>query len=135
MGQPLADCDFNLAALHPAYPIKRRTSAERTQAPESVDTGSSFCLDLLENSIDVKRTSRTAAVDVAVGRIPVVRGSCAYVRVAPEVKSFRGELEPRVGLTHLLTLEGFRLNTPNLIEPTLERIRIHSREIWNAPNQ
>jgi hypothetical protein len=74
-------------------------------------------------------------VDVAVGRIPVVRGSCAYVRVAPEVKSFRGELEPRVGLTHLLTLEGFLLNTPNLIEPTLERIRIHSLEIWNAPNQ
>ena len=25
-GQPLADCDFNLAALHPAYPIKCRTS-------------------------------------------------------------------------------------------------------------
>jgi hypothetical protein len=50
-GQLLADCDFNLAALHPAYPIKCRTSAERTQAPESVDTGSSFCLDLLENSI------------------------------------------------------------------------------------
>jgi hypothetical protein len=38
MGQPLADCDFNLAALHPAYPIKRRTSAQRTQAPESVET-------------------------------------------------------------------------------------------------
>jgi hypothetical protein len=66
MGQPLADCDFNLAALHPAYPIKRRTSAERTQAPESVDTGSSFCLDLLENSIDVKRPLQIAAVDVAV---------------------------------------------------------------------
>ena len=31
-GQPLADCDFNLAALHPAYPIKCRTSAQRTQA-------------------------------------------------------------------------------------------------------
>jgi hypothetical protein len=67
--------------------------------------------------VDVKRTSRTAAVDVAVGRIPVVRGSCAYVRVGPEVKSFRGEFESRVCLTHLLTLEGFRLNTPNLIEP------------------
>ena len=39
IGQPLADCDFNLAALHPAYPIKRRTSAERTQAPESVESG------------------------------------------------------------------------------------------------
>jgi hypothetical protein len=26
-----------LAALHPAYPIKCRTSTQRTQAPESVD--------------------------------------------------------------------------------------------------
>jgi hypothetical protein len=42
MGQPLADCDFNQAALHPAYPIKRRTSAQRTQAPESVDTQKSL---------------------------------------------------------------------------------------------
>jgi hypothetical protein len=31
-GQPLADCGFNLAALHPAYPIKCRTSTQRTQA-------------------------------------------------------------------------------------------------------
>ena len=37
-GQPPADGDFNLAALHPAYPIKCRTSTQRTQAPESVDT-------------------------------------------------------------------------------------------------
>ena len=37
-----ADCDFNLAALHPAYPIKCRTSTQRTQAPESVDTPKSF---------------------------------------------------------------------------------------------
>jgi hypothetical protein len=37
-GPTLADCDFNLAALHPAYLIKRRTSAQRTQAPESVDS-------------------------------------------------------------------------------------------------
>ena len=37
-GQPLADRGFNLAALHPAYPIKCRTSTQRTQAPESVDT-------------------------------------------------------------------------------------------------
>ena len=35
---PLADCGFNLAALHPAYPIKCRISTQRTQAPESVDT-------------------------------------------------------------------------------------------------
>ena len=41
-GQPLADCDFNRAALHPAYPIKCRTSTQRTQAPESVDTPKSF---------------------------------------------------------------------------------------------
>jgi hypothetical protein len=32
MGQPLADWDFNLAALHLAYPIKRQPSAQRTQA-------------------------------------------------------------------------------------------------------
>jgi hypothetical protein len=38
----LADCDFNLAALHPAYPIKRRTSAERTQASQRVDTRKSL---------------------------------------------------------------------------------------------
>ena len=50
-------------------------------------------------------------------------------------KRVRGEFESRVCLPHVLTLEGFRLNPPNLIEPTLERIRIHSREIWNAPNQ
>jgi transposase len=36
--KPLADCDFNRAALHPAYPIKCRTSTQRTQAPESVET-------------------------------------------------------------------------------------------------
>ena len=41
-GQPMTDCDFNRAALHPAYPIKCRTSTQRTQAPESVDTPKSF---------------------------------------------------------------------------------------------
>ena len=50
-GQPLADCDFNRAALHPAYPIKCRTSTQRTQAPESVDTPKSSALDPLENAI------------------------------------------------------------------------------------
>jgi hypothetical protein len=39
---PKADCDFNQAALHPAYPIKCRTSTQRTQAPESVDTPKSL---------------------------------------------------------------------------------------------
>ena len=34
MQGPTADCDFNLAALHPAYPIKCRTSTQRTQAPK-----------------------------------------------------------------------------------------------------
>jgi hypothetical protein len=41
----------NLAALHPADPIKRRTSAQRTQAPESVDTRRASALDPLENTI------------------------------------------------------------------------------------
>jgi len=56
MGQPLADCDFNRAALHPAYPIKRRTSAQRTQAsPERRHPEESPALDPLENSIRRKR--------------------------------------------------------------------------------
>ena len=36
--EPLADCDFNLAPLHPAYPTKRRTSAQRTQGSHGVET-------------------------------------------------------------------------------------------------
>ncbi len=47
----MADCDFNRAALHPAYPIKCRTSTQRTQAPESVDIRKSIRLDPLENTI------------------------------------------------------------------------------------
>jgi hypothetical protein len=54
MGQPLADCDFNLAALHPAYPIKSQTSAERTQAsPERRHPEEPLALDPLENDIRV----------------------------------------------------------------------------------
>jgi hypothetical protein len=53
-----ADGDFNQATPHPADPIKCRTSTQRTQAPESVDTGRASRLDPLENSIDVKRTLR-----------------------------------------------------------------------------
>jgi hypothetical protein len=58
MGQPLADCDFNLAALHPADPIKRRTSAERTQAsPERRHPEEPLALDPLENAIRRFETS------------------------------------------------------------------------------
>ena len=55
-GQPMTDCDFNRAALRPAYPIKCRTSTQRTQAPESVDTRRASALDPLENGIRPKRT-------------------------------------------------------------------------------
>jgi hypothetical protein len=44
-----ADGDFNQATPHPADPIKCRTSTQRTQAPESVDTGRASRLDPLEN--------------------------------------------------------------------------------------
>jgi hypothetical protein len=67
MGQPLADCDFNLAALHPAYPIKRRTSAERTQAsPERRHPEESPALDPLENNI---RKQRSFVEDLRTGQI------------------------------------------------------------------
>jgi hypothetical protein len=35
--QPMADCDFNQAALHPAHPIKCQTSTQRTQASQGVE--------------------------------------------------------------------------------------------------
>jgi hypothetical protein len=53
----MADCDFNRAALHPAYPIKRRTSAQRTQAsPERRHPEESPALDPLENNIRANAT-------------------------------------------------------------------------------
>ena len=68
----MADCDFNRAALHPAYPIKCRTSTQRTQAPESVGTPKSLSLlDPLENAIRVKIREegfvRNKAVYIALG--------------------------------------------------------------------
>jgi hypothetical protein len=62
-GQPLADCDFNLAALHPTYPIKCRTSTQRTQAPESVDTRRASALDPLVNGIVLILAVITAAAE------------------------------------------------------------------------
>jgi hypothetical protein len=66
-GQLSPDCGFNLAALHPAYPIKRLPSAQRTQASQGVENRKSSARDPLENTIDFNRTSRTATVDVAAG--------------------------------------------------------------------
>jgi hypothetical protein len=48
---PYADYDFNLAALHPAYPIKCQTSTQRTPAPDSADTGRASRFDPLESDI------------------------------------------------------------------------------------
>ena len=50
---PYADYDFNLAALHPAYPIKCQTSTQRTPAPDSADTGRASRFDPLESDIQV----------------------------------------------------------------------------------
>jgi hypothetical protein len=38
MGQPLADCDFNLAALHPADPSSAERARRERRHPQSVDT-------------------------------------------------------------------------------------------------
>ena len=46
-----ADGDFNQATPHSADPIKCRTSTQRTQVPESVDTRRASALDPLENTI------------------------------------------------------------------------------------
>jgi hypothetical protein len=46
-GQPMTDCDFNLAALHPATPLSAGERAENTGIPR---------LDPLENGIGHKRS-------------------------------------------------------------------------------
>ena len=49
-------CGFNLAALRPAYPIKRQRARRERRHPKASKPGRASPLDPLENSIDVKRT-------------------------------------------------------------------------------
>jgi hypothetical protein len=41
-GQPTTDCDFNQAALHPAYPIKRRRARREHTHPQASKPGKSL---------------------------------------------------------------------------------------------
>jgi hypothetical protein len=73
----LANCDFNLAVLHPAYPIKCRTSAQRTQASQRIDTPEEpLALDPLENGIRHLRNVREH--HKAAARISLAVGSGAF---------------------------------------------------------
>ena len=83
-----ADCDFNLAALHPAYPIKRRTSAQRTQAPESVDARRASRLDPLENNIRRQQTSILRRFETSLKHL-----KCANSGRSPTEKR-RGNIDP-----------------------------------------
>ena len=60
-----ADSDFNLAALNPAYPIKRQPSAQRTQASQGVDNEEPPPLDPIREQYpsirDVESVARTPA--------------------------------------------------------------------------
>ncbi len=60
-GQPTADCVFNLAALHPAYPIKRQRARREHRHPKASTPEEAPALDTLENTICAERT---AGVDV-----------------------------------------------------------------------
>src|SRR5580693_3494906 len=125
MGQPLADCDFNLAALHPAYPIKRRTSAERTQAsPERRHPEESAALDPLENNIHRFRPS--IALVLARHRAPsarcpapMIRRRCDSTDVAPRDKTddpairMKSNLEP---------------STHEVLAGLVERVTFHNAE-------
>ena len=71
----------NLAALHPANPIKCRTNTQKTTGAESVDTRKSLpALDPLENSIGKKRIfheqiNRSRAVQFSMFEDDIDRGS------------------------------------------------------------
>ena len=109
----LADCDFNLAALHPAYPIMCRTSTQRTQAPESVDIQNSFsALDPLENSIRPFRTfplTRNRDAEAVRRALPVAftRLIALFLR-APRNLTGRFSNERRAPVSQVLTRDGLR---------------------------
>ena len=50
-GQSPANCVFNLAALRPAYPIKRQRARRERRHPKASESGKTLALDLLENTI------------------------------------------------------------------------------------
>jgi hypothetical protein len=54
-GQPTTDCDFNQAALHPGYPIKRRQARRERRHPKASKPGRTSPLDPLENDIGTKQ--------------------------------------------------------------------------------
>ena len=105
-GPKLADCDFNLAALHPAYPIKCRTSTQRTQAPESVDTRRASALDPLENNIRRLETSLKRLKCANRGHL-VGRGKSAQ---SPRCRLSGGPCEPAGTVTRRSSAEGGRLH-------------------------
>ena len=77
-----ADCVFNLAALFPAYPIKRQASAQRTQAPESVDTPKSSALDVVDGPAQGTSNCRK----VVAGAPPRGRPSMPkYIRIGVDI--------------------------------------------------
>jgi hypothetical protein len=108
-----ADGDFNQATPHPADPIKCRTSTQRTQAPESVDTGRASRLDPLENSIDVKRTLRLRYVaHIRPRRETRPRPRSGILRP----RGFRHHGEGLVGYQVALTREGARRQSDARLE-------------------
>jgi transposase len=73
-GQLPADCAFNQAALHPAYPIKRRTSAQRTQAsPRRRNPGRASAL----THPDRARGSRPVCLSSTTGNRTLSDETCA----------------------------------------------------------
>jgi hypothetical protein len=73
---------FQLAALHPAYPIKCRTSTQRTQAPESVDIRKRFaCRALADRPRQCRALRRRAFARSA--RTTAPRSSRAVMGASP----------------------------------------------------
>jgi hypothetical protein len=111
----MADCDFNQAALHPAYPIKRRTSTQRTQASEIVDTPKSL------SPLTGIDPPCTAADD---GGTIVPR---EFASAPPDGGSAKCEASKNVGLaqkflsTHAATYNTFYVQPPSHVSSVIPR--------------
>jgi hypothetical protein len=107
-GQPATDCDFNQAVLYPAHPIKRRTSAQRTQASQGVN---------IRKALQRKHAlpGKMESADAASVQHPGGYRACWMAERIHRSPGLRTKVQSSVALTRSVGL-------PSTIRPKLSRV-------------
>ena len=100
-----ADCVFNLAALHPAYPIKRQRARREHRHPKASKTGRASALDPLENKIrrhlpSAVRKERTCDTSVRNEKGRAKRPFRKYLRLRRDRDALAGGALPSPPFVH-----------------------------------